>query len=233
MLISKKDLLNETGISYGQLYRWKREGLIPEEWFIKQPSFTGQETFFPKAKILKRINAIKDLKDQYSLEELAKMLSPEVAERLFTEKDLQVIDEIYDGLIPCFCKVFEKNKFTYVEVLFLTAVSIFYKENDLQLIDVENICSGLIQYLPEIKQTDYLCLLLEHNGTYFAVIQDEKSTVYMDNRIKHIAKVRLNDISANMKIKYRKRFNFMFDEADEDDKKDNPLQVPSSKGVLA
>ena len=42
MLISKKDLLNETGISYGQLYRWKREGLIPEEWFIKQPSFTGQ-----------------------------------------------------------------------------------------------------------------------------------------------------------------------------------------------
>ena len=42
MLISKKDLLNDTGISYGQLYRWKREGLIPEEWFIKQPSFTGQ-----------------------------------------------------------------------------------------------------------------------------------------------------------------------------------------------
>ena len=36
MLISKKDLLAETGISYGQLYRWKREQLIPEEWFIKQ-----------------------------------------------------------------------------------------------------------------------------------------------------------------------------------------------------
>ncbi|MCL2486473.1 MAG: YhbD family protein, partial [Oscillospiraceae bacterium] len=32
-LISKKDLLEFTGISYGQLYRWKREGLIPEEWF--------------------------------------------------------------------------------------------------------------------------------------------------------------------------------------------------------
>ena len=32
-LISKKDLLQETGISYGQLYRWIRERLIPDAWF--------------------------------------------------------------------------------------------------------------------------------------------------------------------------------------------------------
>lgn len=44
-LISKKDLLDETGISYGQLYRWKRKQLIPEEWFIRKSTFTGQETF--------------------------------------------------------------------------------------------------------------------------------------------------------------------------------------------
>ena len=30
-LISKKELLDLTGISYGQLYRWKRKGLIPED----------------------------------------------------------------------------------------------------------------------------------------------------------------------------------------------------------
>ena len=84
MLISKKDLLDQTGISYGQLYRWKREKLIPEEWFIKRSSFTGQETFFPKTKILARIQAIQELKDKYSLEELARILSPEVSERLFS-----------------------------------------------------------------------------------------------------------------------------------------------------
>lgn len=44
-LISKKELLDETGISYGQLYRWKRKQLIPEEWFIRKSTFTGQETF--------------------------------------------------------------------------------------------------------------------------------------------------------------------------------------------
>lgn len=46
-LISKKEVLSQTGISYGQLYRWKRKGLIPEEWFIRRSTFTGQETFFP------------------------------------------------------------------------------------------------------------------------------------------------------------------------------------------
>ena len=45
-LISKKELLELTGISYGQLYRWKRKGLIPEDWFIRKSTYTGQETFF-------------------------------------------------------------------------------------------------------------------------------------------------------------------------------------------
>lgn len=47
-LISKKELLPLTNISYGQLYRWKRKNLIPEDWFIKKSVSTGQETFFPK-----------------------------------------------------------------------------------------------------------------------------------------------------------------------------------------
>ena len=48
-LISKKDLLSRYGISYGSLYRWKRKGLIPDEWFIRKATVTGQETFFPEA----------------------------------------------------------------------------------------------------------------------------------------------------------------------------------------
>ena len=75
--ISKKDLLAETGISYGQLYRWKREGLIPEEWFVKRPSFTGQETFFPKEKITERVRMILDMKDEQSLDDIRKILEGE------------------------------------------------------------------------------------------------------------------------------------------------------------
>lgn len=75
VLISKKQLLEQTGISYGQLYRWKRQGLIPEDWFIKKSSFTGQETFFERERILERVYAILKWKDQYSLEELAALFS--------------------------------------------------------------------------------------------------------------------------------------------------------------
>ena len=54
-LISKKALLEKYAISYGALYRWKRKGLIPEEWFIKKATVTGQETFFPRELICQRV----------------------------------------------------------------------------------------------------------------------------------------------------------------------------------
>ncbi|MBO7158275.1 MAG: DUF4004 family protein [Clostridia bacterium] len=73
-LISKKDLLARYGISYGALYRWKRMGLIPEDWFLKKAAVTGQETFFPKELICGRVELILGKKD-VSLEELAKELS--------------------------------------------------------------------------------------------------------------------------------------------------------------
>ena len=70
-LISKKELLDRYGISYGALYRWKRKGLIPEDWFIKKATVTGQETFFPKALICERVELIQNQKDELSLDELA------------------------------------------------------------------------------------------------------------------------------------------------------------------
>ncbi len=73
-LISKKELLEKYGISYGTLYRWKRMGLIPEEWLVKKSTFTGQETFFNRELICRRVEEILSKKDDVSLEELAKEL---------------------------------------------------------------------------------------------------------------------------------------------------------------
>jgi len=81
-LISKKEVLEELGISYGQLYRWKRKGLIPEAWFIRQSTFTGQETFFPRDKIIGRIQRIKEMKENLPLDELAELITTQVNEKL-------------------------------------------------------------------------------------------------------------------------------------------------------
>lgn len=74
-LISKKEVLQKYKISYGSLYRWKRRGLIPEEWFFKKSTSTGQETFFPEELICKRLELILEAKDDVSLDELAKKLN--------------------------------------------------------------------------------------------------------------------------------------------------------------
>ncbi len=85
-LISKKELLQKYGISYGALYRWKRKGLIPEEWFIKKSAVTGQETFFPEGLICQRIELILDQKDDLSLDDLAKQLLEETPRQTLTLK---------------------------------------------------------------------------------------------------------------------------------------------------
>lgn len=81
-LISKKEVLEKLGISYGQLYRWKRKGLIPESWFIRRATFTGQETFFPRDKIIARIERIVEMKDTHPLDDLADLITERVNDRL-------------------------------------------------------------------------------------------------------------------------------------------------------
>ena len=73
-LISKKELLETFGISYGALYRWKRMGLIPEAWFLRRSTSTGQETFFRRDQICQRIRLILDNKEHQTLDELAASL---------------------------------------------------------------------------------------------------------------------------------------------------------------
>lgn len=80
-LISKKELLERYAISYGALYRWKRKGLIPEDWFIKKATVTGQETFFPKQLICERVELIQKQKDDCSLDELSRQLNREANQK--------------------------------------------------------------------------------------------------------------------------------------------------------
>ena len=109
-LISKKELLERYSISYGALYRWKRKGLIPEEWFLKKSTVTGQETFFPKTLICERVELIQGQKDEYSLDELSKQLNRQAekqavlilktayGEKLFYVNEIQAVLLEEDGI---------------------------------------------------------------------------------------------------------------------------------------
>jgi len=81
-LISEKEVLEKLGISYGQHYRWKRKGRIPESWFIRRATFTGQETFFPEEKIIARIERIVEMKESHPLDDLADLITARVNDKL-------------------------------------------------------------------------------------------------------------------------------------------------------
>ena len=121
-MISKKDLLNEMNISYGQLYRRKREGLIPDEWFIKQSVSTGQETYFRKDLIIPRIKKILELKDEYQLEDLKAFLNPDLNKREFNIRDLILIDEIDPIILKSFS--IKKSIFNIYDVIIIYIFSI-------------------------------------------------------------------------------------------------------------
>ncbi len=88
-LISKKELLTRYNISYGALYRWKRKGLIPDEWFMKKATSTGQETFFPEKLVCERIETIQSMKEDVLLDELAQKLSGEEKKNEFILLDTE------------------------------------------------------------------------------------------------------------------------------------------------
>jgi hypothetical protein len=118
-LISKKDLLEITGISYGALYRWKRKQLIPEDWFIRKSTFTGQETFFPKNKILARIEKIKGMKENLSLNDLASVFSPSPTGVALTAKDLAARNIVNKSTLNFFLELSGKTEgsFSFREIL--------------------------------------------------------------------------------------------------------------------
>ncbi len=209
MLISKKELLEETGISYGQLYRWKRQNLIPEEWFIKKSSFTGQETFFPKEKMLNRINMIQDLKDRYSLDQLAKILSPELFERNFTIDDLSIIEELDKKLVPSLVAGLGKNTFSYIDLIFMVALSEVKKDLKLSNEKLTEILLGINNYFYDLKTTALVLQVyhLESNDSYYSIIRLEQENVYLDSRFELQKVIRLNDISSTIKFKYKRSFD--------------------------
>ncbi len=221
MLISKKDLLTETGISYGQLYRWKRERLIPEEWFIKQSSFTGQETFFPREQVLNRIQAIQELKDKYSLEEMAKILSPEVADRGFTIADLQLVEEIPNEIIQTFEKSLSRDNFTYIEILLMVILSKVMEEEKLSLHQTCELLQGMSDFITDVKSTGYILVIYESDQKYYSVIYQEQARFFLDGRLRLVNQIRMDEVSNGLKIKYQDIFDFHVEENREGKEKGN------------
>ena len=216
MYISKKELLDLTGISYGQLYRWKREGLIPEDWFIKKSSYTGQETFFPKDKIIDRIREIQELKDQYSLEELAKLLSPEHGNDIFiSEEYLADRGEEFAKTLSYYKKCVNDIPLKFFDFILVLAFqeikdSLHLEDDALfsmmdlnvkRFIDVGSI--DFIILVLAIETNHYLLLLKESN---YLDMKKDRLEIYFDPKMKICKEISLSQLNDEFRKKNKELF---------------------------
>jgi hypothetical protein len=194
-LLSKKELLTLTGISYGQLYRWKRQNLIPESWFIKQSSFTGQETFFPKDKILKRVEAILKLKDQYSLEELAERFSPELTNKVFRIAALGPVKGLDQDLLQDFSKRLNKDSFIFRELLFIYALREINQRLNPKETERAGMITTVMNWLSQAKNTDYRLLVCQTQDRKFCLLLQSDSGIFLDQNSELLVDLNLNELS--------------------------------------
>lgn len=201
-LISKKDLLDFADISYGQLYRWKRKNLIPEDWFIRKSTFTGQETFFPKNKILERIDKIKNMKDDLSLDDIAGMFSPQLADVLLNKDELRQRNivshlslEIYEGIHG------ETKVFSFEKILYISLLENCLSSGEVSLDEGKNILNTIEKNYKKFESRDCEIILLRKFGISICLITAYPYEFVIEDSAKLVININVGKAIEELKLK--------------------------------
>ncbi|WP_067929163.1 YhbD family protein [Alicyclobacillus shizuokensis] len=180
-LISKKELLEQTGISYGQLYRWKRKNLIPEEWFIRRSTFTGQETFFPRQQILARIEKIQSMKDDLSLDEMAAMFSPNPARLTLSPQELLKRNIVTKTALDCLNnRAGNPPVLTFEHILSVYAADQALRTGTVNLDEAGLMIEVLIEHYPRLEGRACDLLVVRKLGVTMCCLLANPAEVWWD-----------------------------------------------------
>lgn len=201
-LISKKDLLELTGISYGQLYRWKRKNLLPEEWFIRKSAFTGQETFFPKQKILDRIDKIINMKDDLSLDELADMFSPasksiSIAMKELVERNIVSLNAV-KAAEP---SVGKSELYTFEQALCVYILDYCLQTGEISLEEGRTMLPTFLAHYKKFKEQQCEMILLRKMGVSVLLIMPAGGEIHFESGVKIILRVDVPAMIEQLKLK--------------------------------
>ena len=201
-LISKKELLELAGISYGQLYRWKRKMLVPEDWFIRKSTFTGQETFFPRDRILARIEKIKNMKDDASLDELADILSPNPSD-VEVEKDMLVKEKVVSEIsMDIFAQVLGiLDVFDFQKTLYAYLLDRMLSSGDASAEEGKIILKTLAESFPAFEGKQCDLLFVRKLGVSFCLLIEGQSRISLDPGAKLVRRISISSVVEELKTK--------------------------------
>ncbi|MED3500238.1 YhbD family protein [Brevibacillus agri] len=201
-LISKKELLELTGISYGQLYRWKRKNLIPEDWFIRRATFTGQETFFPREQIMNRIEKIVHMKDDLSLDELADMFSPNLASTQLTSDELLARNIVSVHSLELFAKYYGKpDVYSFEQMLYVYVLDRLLKTGEMSVDESGGLLQVLVDHYPSFEGKACELIFVRKMGiSTFALVQGS-ADLHFDSGTKWVVRLNLAACIEELKAK--------------------------------
>lgn len=201
-LISKKELLKRTGISYGQLYRWRRKKLIPEEWFIRKSVFTGQETFFPKDKILARVDKIKNMRNGLSLDELAEMLSPNPMNVTLVKEEIIQRNLISKMVLDYYVKhKGDVERFSFEKILHLYIFESLLQSGDMTLDEGTSLLQLLEEHYPKFAGRNAKLILIRKMGVSSFLLSSSPSELYFEKNTKVVSQLSLAGYIEKLKQK--------------------------------
>lgn len=201
-LISKKELLELTGISYGQLYRWKRKNLIPEDWFIRKSTFTGQETFFPKEKILARIAKIKDMKEDISLDDLADIFSPNLAEVVLKKQELLDRSVVTKTAVEIYLeKMGDTDSFTFDKILHVYVLDKLLQSGEISLEEGKSLLQTMADNYKKFEGKHCELIFIRKMGISTFLLTLSPNEIYFERSTKIVARISLASCIEELKIK--------------------------------
>ena len=201
-LISKKELLEVTDVSYGQLYRWKRKKLIPEDWFIKKSSYTGQETYFPRDKILDRIEKIKDMKDEVSLDDLAQMFSPQLGEVFLSEDDLVKKNIVAQHTLTLHKNIYGEIKtFSFERILYISLLEKSLMSGNVSLDESKLIIETLEENYKSLEGKNCEIVFLRKFGMALCFLITLPNELYVESSAKIVLRLNISQCIEELKFK--------------------------------
>lgn len=204
-LISKKDLLTETGISYGQLYRWKRKGLIPEEWFVRKSTFTGQETFFPRDRMVSRVERILSMKDEdLTLDDIAEAVTPDLGGISLTSEDAvergvitAAAAEVFAGKHP------DTGILRFGELLSVYVVDAMLRTGDVSVDESRLVLDTLESRLASFEGRDVDVVVVRKMGVALCALVSSAAEIRLDEGTKLIVRTNLRESTDALGVRLR------------------------------
>jgi hypothetical protein len=200
-LISKKELLTLTGISYGQLYRWKRKGLIPEDWFIRRSTYTGQETFFPRGRMLERIGRITSMKTDVSLDELAGVFSPKVGSVSLTAGQAAQRGVADEGAAAVFASAYGEGPCGFDDLVLMAVLDRLFKTGGVSRDEALSVLSTLKGALGEFADGFCEVIAVRKLGVLVCFVAASPCKVRFEEGVTPTARISVPEVKEELKLK--------------------------------